>query len=139
MEIRPWTRSLRKRWRNAVFWGGMGMTADDLPVETDRIISIGFYSKYFHVEQDKISLADEYRKKMGSEIFEVALISAVWERSKLVVGVANALQPQLVAQGVLSQDEVELKPVKLPEVVKLQFSGGPGALKLFEVGGAVPE
>lgn len=137
--VRTWTKSLRKRWRDAVFWGGMGMTAEDLPVETDRIISVGFYSKYFHVEQDKISLADEYREKMGADIFEVALISAVWERAKLVVGVANSLQPQLVAQGVLSQDEVDLKPIKRPEVVKLQLSGGPGALKLFDVGGPVPE
>ncbi|MFN3436144.1 MAG: hypothetical protein ACK41V_00460 [Acidovorax sp.] len=138
-KVRPWTKSLRKRWRDAVFWGGMGMKAEDLPVETDRIISVGFYSKYFHIEQDKMSLADEYREKMGAEIFEVALISAVWERAKLVVGVANSLQPQLVAQGVLSQDEVDLKPVKRPEVVKLQLSGGPGALKLFDVGGPVPE
>ena len=132
--LRGQTKDLREQWRRAVFWGRMGMTASDTKVKTDDIISIGFYSKYFHVAADKLKLAEEYRRKMGSDMFDLALVSSVWERACLVVFFACELQKPLLQMGVLSQEEIDRAPMKLPLTVKWKMVGGPGALQVHETG-----
>lgn len=133
-QFRDQTRDLREQWRRAVFWGAMGMVAADTKVKTDDIINIGFYSKYFHVAPDKLKLAEEYRRRMGSDMFDLALVSSVWERACLVVHLARELQAPLLQLGVLSQEEIDSKPVRLRETVKLELVGGPGALQVHAPG-----
>lgn len=132
--LRGQTKDLREQWRRAVFWGRMGMTAADTKVKTDDIINVGFYSKYFHVAADKLKLADEYRRKMGSDIFDLALISSVWERACLVVYLARGLQEPLLQLGVLTQVEIDKLPGKFSGVVTLELAGGPGAIQVHEPG-----
>lgn len=133
-QVRLQTKELRESWRHAVFWGKMALSFEELRVKADAVISIGFYSKYFHVEAEKLALADEYRSKMGSEMFDVALQSAVWHRACLVVALARGLQQPLFSLGALTQEEIDAKPLKLPPILEFQLEGGPGALEIREPG-----
>lgn len=135
-EMVPWQKSFKQRWNRAVFWGAMGMPERDPPVTADGVIDAGFYSRYFHVSPEGRKKAKAYEASLGTTMFRVALVSSVWQRSALVLSVADEIEDWLLNRGLLSEaarDEAA-SPAAQPERLSLEVQGGEGAIQLKELG-----
>lgn len=140
-KLRPRLKELRHHWETAAFWHSMKFAGFSLPVDAENIITTAFYSKYFHVEAEKQSKAEEYRKSLGGDLFEVAVVSSVWQRSLLVVGLLPNIETHLLEQGVLTQEEVNTvapPPRSFVKVTKELGPGGVQVLSLEEAGMVLP-
>lgn len=96
------------RWKRAVFWGRMDMIVPTAPgnLLAEDVIRVGFNSAYFHVTAAYRATARKYEEAVGRDMFRIALVSSVWERSFLVLELASALRPVLLAQGLATEDEL---------------------------------
>jgi hypothetical protein len=134
-DLRAHRDHLKERWQRAVFFGAMGMPNTTPPVDAEQLIMAGFYSRYFHLSDEARDLADRYEAAMGKDMFKAAVVSSVWQHSKLVLGLADELERYLV--------ETELLPEEAPAAfrdgyrspsttVTLSLEGGVGAIQLVE-------
>lgn len=132
-QLARWQQDLKKRWHRAVFWGAMAMPERTPPVTPDAIINAGFYARYFHVSHDRRREARTYEESLGADIFRVALVSSVWQRSGLVIEVANQIQDWLVANSLLDDAAIAVAadPGRQPERIQLNLTGGVGAVRLM--------
>lgn len=131
-ELKPWQKNYKERWHRAVFWGAMEMPERTPPVKADAVIEAGFYSRYFHVSSERRIEAKKYESSLGKDIFRAALVSAVWQRSKLVIEVADEFEGALSRNGALD-DETRQRALELhqqPEHIVLTLKGGPGAIQV---------
>lgn len=105
-EIRPALDDLKRRWLNAVFWERMGLHLPGraLEVSAERIIKCGFYSKFFHANEETRKEAAQYEQALGSDQFWMALVSAVWQRAIIVTGFAKSLRSLLLVQQLVSEE-----------------------------------
>lgn len=139
--FRPRLKELRGHWEAAAFWHTMKLAGHSLPVDAENIITTAFYSKYFHVEADKQIKAEQYRKSLGDDLFEVALVSSVWQRSRQVVGLLPNVETHLLEQGALTVGEVASVAPPPRSFVQVTKELGPGAVKILslqEAGMAFP-
>lgn len=106
--LRDWTGGYSSRWERAVFWGGMGIDLRDngVVVTADKLITVGFYSRYFHLTKESREKAAVYEAKLGSDRYWLALVSSVWQRSGIVVECAKSLRPVLIAQGYATEERL---------------------------------
>ncbi|RYF58220.1 MAG: hypothetical protein EOO27_13200 [Comamonadaceae bacterium] len=125
---------LKEQWNGAAFWTMVQMVNPHVKVDADSVIRIGFYSKYFHVEPDKLLEAEKYRKAMGDDLFEIALVSSVWERSRVVVMLALAIEPYLLRVGAITQKEIDDSPPADRESITVEHAVGPGAIRMGPAG-----
>lgn len=139
--LRPRLKALRGFWESAAFWQTMKLTGHTLPVDAENVITTAFYSKYFHVEPEKQQRADLYRKSLGDDLFEVALVSSVWQRSRMVVDLLPNIERHLLNQGLLSAEEASRTPAPERQFVQVTREFGAGAMTVLapeEVGMGLP-
>lgn len=132
-DLRPVTSKFKDRWKNAIFWGAMGMPLKALSVNAENVIKAGFYSTYFHVSRTSQQECEAYEAALGRDIFRVAVVSSVWQRSRVVLEFIDGLvEPYLLARGILSVTEWEQEraPHLQPEVIRLKAWGGKGSLQI---------
>lgn len=113
----------------------MGLPKNSPAVTADEIISAGFYSRYFHVSHDRRQEAKAYEKSLGPDIFRVALVSSVWQRSALTLYVSDEIQDWLLENDLLSNDLISAaaqRPMQ-PERIDLNLKGGVGAIHVKPV------
>lgn len=72
----------------------------------DKLITAGFYSRYFHLTKESREKAAVYEAKLGSDRYWLALVSSVWQRSGIVVECAKSLRPVLIAQGYATEERL---------------------------------
>jgi len=76
-------------------------------VSAEDVIRAGFYSSYFHIASGQRAIARAFEEALGSDMFRIALVSSVWERSFLVVELAQSLRELLLVQGWASEAELQ--------------------------------
>lgn len=133
--LRDWHKAWKKRWNRAVFWGAMSIPLNDLGMTADSIISVGFYSRYFHVTKERRAQAESYEAALGQEIYWLALTSAVWQRAVIVLDLAAEIEDYLVRCNYRTRaelDELGQRPVR-PERITQSFVGGVGAVQIMPV------
>lgn len=129
--MRDWHQDLKASWDRAAFWGAMSIPKTDLQITTDSIISIGFYSRYFHVTKEQRAEAEAYEKVLGEEMYWLALVSSVWQRSAIVLNLATQIEAALLDHKRHTKEELEAlaqKPVR-PDRITQSFIGGVGAVR----------
>ncbi len=134
-ELRTWTSGLKSKWKRAAFWGAMGLSTGGLRVNAEDVIRVGFYSPYFHVERPMADLARQYERTLGVDMFRVAVISSVWQRSLLVADTADSLEEMLIALELATPEH--LASCKLtkedPASITLTVEGRAGCIQVREL------
>lgn len=136
--MRDWHKALKTRWNRAAFWGSMSIPQNNLGMTTDSIISVGFYSRYFHVTKERRAAAEAYEAALGEEIYWLALVSSVWQRSAIVLDLAMQIESYLLLHKYRSRlelDDLARKPDR-PERITQSFVGGVGAIQFLPVADA---
>ncbi len=133
--LHPWKKERKASWDRAVFWGAMGMPEQTPAVKAEDVIKAGLYSRYFHVNKIHREKALAYEKSLGVGMYRIALVSSVWQRSNVVLQVANEMEQLLVGLGIVTAEAVEAAktPAVQPEEVSLKLKGGPGAFQAKEI------
>ena len=129
--MQDWHQSLKARWDRAAFWGAMSIPKNDLRMTTDSIIKTGFYSRYFHVSKEQLALSEAYEKVLGEDMYWIALVSSVWQRSSIVLNLATQIEALLLEHKLSTKGELDalaLKPMR-PKRVTQDLVGGVGALR----------
>lgn len=109
-ELHPELNAFKESWQKAVFGNRIGLRVPDslVTVNAERLIRIGFYSKYFHSDSKIRAEAVRYETALGKETYWVALISSVWERAQLVATFAVQLRQLLLDQGFATEADLAL-------------------------------
>ncbi|WP_431101528.1 hypothetical protein [Roseateles noduli] len=130
-DLHPWKKERKASWDRAVFWGAMGMPEQKPAVKAEDVIKAGLYSRYFHVNKVHREKALAYEKSLGVGMYRIALVSSVWQRSNVVLQVANEMEQLLVNLGIVTAEAVEAAktPAVQPEEVSFKIKGGPGAFQ----------
>lgn len=130
-----WKKELKAKWERAVFWGAMGMPGMSPSVKAEEVIKTGLYSRYVHLNAEHRAKAAIYEEALGAEMFRIALVSSVWQRSLYVSSLADLLENLLVGVGELDANQVAQSkeaPVEKDKVV-LKLQGGVGAVQFQEI------
>ena len=106
-QLRQWAKRGLSMWDSAVFWGRIQVHDRPLPVVAEEVIKICLNSWYFHLDLAKIELAEKYEAELGAGLLRVALVSSVWQRSKLICTVADQIAILLLHVGAMRHDEIE--------------------------------
>lgn len=135
-DLRAETKRWKERWNRAVFLGAMEMPEATPRISAELVIKTGFYSRYFHVNAETRERVAEYERSIGKEMFRAALVTAVWQRARLVVALADEVEKYLLDTMLLPEDAATAARDlyrNQPEILRLDLKGGPGSVAFKEV------
>ena len=132
LELRDWCSEWRVKWERAVFWRAMGMPTQVPKVNAEKVIEAAFYARYFHFETAKEDQVLAYEAALGKGLLRTAIVSSVWQRSLLVVNLAEEIRAYLSRAGLLSDKEWSaiLASYDQPSKYTLSVQGGIGGLQV---------